>query len=346
MTTHLTIQNHPYFDFSKPIDPQAIAGEDQLLSDLVATPALKRLQSIRFLGGIDYVLIRSPNGAKGNVRYTRYQHSLGVTRLAINYSRERNLSSTDRRLICAAALLHDIGHAPLSHSLEPAFENMFGLEHHRATEDVIRGRSPIGNEICHILHHYRVDVEHLVAIISGQELAYDGFFSGPINFDTIEGILRSQAFLRPSPSNQCPEAVATAALRREDTRDRRIVDDFWHSKDWIYRHVINSRAGILADYACQLFMRRNPENIKASDYFGSEDQIFRKLPGLLQLLTSPSFESDIFKLLDAPITFSSRRYFVDQDTDFFARRDLQRYRQERRQQLLYPSANPEFERGQ
>jgi HD superfamily phosphohydrolase len=95
---------------------------DPLFAELVATPAFQRLKSIRFLGGIDYLLVRAPNGAKGNIRYTRYQHSLGVARLALLYCEERGLSFSERRMIWVAALLHDVGHAPLSHSLEPVFQ--------------------------------------------------------------------------------------------------------------------------------------------------------------------------------------------------------------------------------
>ena len=143
--------------------------DDQLFAELVSTSAFQRLKSIRFLGGIDYCLIRSPNGIKGNIRYTRYQHSLGVVRLAVGYSEMQALSFSDHRLVYVAALLHDIGHAPLSHSLEPVFAEVFGLEHHRATENVISGREPIGRDIYSILRRHGVDVERVIAIIAGKE---------------------------------------------------------------------------------------------------------------------------------------------------------------------------------
>ena len=124
-------RNRPAYDFSDPVNLKGMTGGDPLFAGVVATPAFQRLKSIRFLGGIDYLLVRAPNGVKGNIRYTRYQHSLGVARLALHYCQERGLSSSERRLVYVAALLHDVGHAPLSHSLEPVFDEIFGLEHHR-----------------------------------------------------------------------------------------------------------------------------------------------------------------------------------------------------------------------
>jgi HD superfamily phosphohydrolase len=79
------------YDFSDPVDVKGVTGGDPLFAELVATPAFQRLKSVRFLGGIDYLLVRSPNGIGRNIRYTRYQHSLGVARLALLYSEERAL---------------------------------------------------------------------------------------------------------------------------------------------------------------------------------------------------------------------------------------------------------------
>lgn len=179
---------------------QQLVLEYPLFSALVGTVAFRRLNEIRFLGGIDYLIVRSPNGAPNNVRYTRYQHSLGVARLALMYGRACELSSTDQHVILAAALLHDVGHAPLSHSLEPAFLELFGIDHHQATRDIIRGHVPLGRELYKLLREHQVDVDRLTSIIEGRDDGFHGFFSGPINFDTIEGILRTKNYAQSTPN--------------------------------------------------------------------------------------------------------------------------------------------------
>jgi hypothetical protein len=328
--------NRPLYNFSEPVDLRAFAGEDSVLIELVATRAFRRLKSIRFLGGIDYLLVRVPNGVSGNIRHTRYQHSLGVAHLALLYSGERYLSVADRRLVCIAALLHDIGHAPLSHSLEPVFKEAFGLDHHRATEDIVTGRVPLGREVYETLRRHHVDIERVIAVISGDEVGHDGFFAGPINFDTIEGILRSQTYAKPNPNIPSPEAVAEAALRRSSERDRAVVDEFWLYKDKVYRYVINSRIGVLADFVCQLFMRRHLDQLTRFDYFLTEAQMFRKLRGLQRLLTSRSFETEVMRELDASISYKVRRFFIDSKGDFFGRDDRNRYQQTKDDRILLP----------
>jgi hypothetical protein len=328
--------NRPAYSFKDPVDLAVLAQRDSLLGDLVATRAFQRLKSIRFLGGIDYLFVRVPNGARGNTRYSRYQHSLGVTRLAVTYCDQRSIRQADRNVITAAALLHDVGHGPFSHSLEPIFEEYFGINHHQAAKAIITGKVPLGKEVHQVLRQHQVDVEQVLDVLFGDTHDFDSFFSGPINFDTIEGILRSQSYARPNQNIPSPEAVTEAALKRDSDRDRSLVDEFWLYKDRVYRHIINSHLGVLADFACQYFMRGNLSKITIRDYFVSESAFFQKLPGLRDLLTSRSFEITIMRRLREPIHFRARRFFIDPSVDFFARNDRQRYCQSKEERILIP----------
>jgi hypothetical protein len=321
------------YDYAEPVAVGRIADSEPLFAALVETPAFQRLKSIRFLGGIDYLLVRAPNGAKGNIRYTRYQHSLGVARLALLYSDQKSLSADERRIVYAAALLHDIGHAPLSHSLEPIFSNIFGLDHHEATKSLLRGEVPLGRELFDVLKAYSVDIDRLVNIISGNESGHDGFFTGPINFDTIEGILRARKYAVKGDALS-PEVVTQASMRRETAVDLAVVDSFWGHKDAVYKHVVNSRQGVLADWACQRFMLLNLNQLCPEDYFTTETHMFRLLPGLRQLLTSRSFDVDVNQYIDSPISYKARRFFIKPNGDFFAREDRVRYQQCKEERVL------------
>ncbi len=315
------------YDFSAPVDLKKFVLEDPLFLELVGTSAFRRLSEIRFLGGIDYLIVRSPNGYANNIRYTRFQHSLGVARLALMYSHACELSVTDRRLVFTAALLHDIGHAPLSHSLEPAFFRLFGIDHHQATRDILRGHVPIGRELYKLLRSRQVDIDRLTAMIAGEDDRFHGFFSGPINFDTIEGILRTKTYAQSTPSVAAPELIVDAAVNRSSPAHRELVDQFWKSKDLVYRHVINSDSGVLADQVCQSFLYQNRSYVQATDYFTTEEQLFRKLPGLRQLLISPDFASQASLHVPETVSFRRRRFFVDEAVDFFERNDRARYSQ-------------------
>jgi hypothetical protein len=290
---------------------------------------------IRFLGGIDYLVVRSPNGSK--VRYTRYQHSLGVARLALLYANAKRLKPKERHLIYTTALLHDIGHAPLSHSLEPVFFEYFDIEHHRATEDVIAGRVPIGRHVYEVLQEHHVDVERIIAILSGADASFCGLFTSPINFDTADAIFRAQIYARPKTILPSPERVIEAVIHRRDESDCRTADEFWNYKDQVYRTLINSRSGVFADFACQVYMKRNIDRLSADTYYATEEELFQKLGGLKELLVSRSFESLLAREVDTPVVYSARRFVIDDGADFFARDDRRRYVQQKKLLSISPS---------
>lgn len=313
--------------FRELADVPSIPGNDPLLHDLIETPAFQRLKEVHFLGAIDYRLIPNPNGKQGATRYSRYEHSIGVMRLAHLYSARTEIQPDRRRLICAAALLHDVGHPPLSHSMEPVFRETLGIDHHQATEDIICGRVPLGRDVFSLLRRHAVDIEELIYVVSDGSSCFDGFFCGPINFDTIEGILRSCTYLHPAVLN--PDTVTEAAITRESRRDRDVVDTFWKYKEAVYRSIVNSKEGILSDSVCQFFLRRNPEHIHLDCYYGTEAGLFRRLTGLRELLTSHTFRRDVALVLEDAIHYRSRHYYVDETGDFFARQDEARYRHDR-----------------
>ncbi|MDQ0469569.1 HD domain-containing protein [Labrys wisconsinensis] len=326
------------YNYAAPIDFEEVATE-YLFVDLVQTAAFRRLRGIRFLGGIDYLLVPAPNGASSNVRYTRYQHSLGVARLALHYANLTGLSNQNRRLAYVAALLHDIGHAPLSHSLEPIFEAEFGLNHHIATEDIIAGRVKIGQGVYQTLRRFGIDPDQIIAILAGEADPFQGFFSGPINFDTIEGILRSRRYVMSNTVGPTPIDVVNAAIQRKTEIDRQIVDSFWKCKDDVYNFVIKSRDGALVDHLCQYVMRGNLEKLSRRDFLSTERYLFRKIPELRLVLAISRLRSASREALSRPVAYKARHFYVDTHADFFAWDDERRYRQNKQDRLLSAPAS-------
>ncbi|MCA2442359.1 MULTISPECIES: HD domain-containing protein, partial [Vibrio] len=102
---------------------------DSFFKSIIDTKEFQRLKSVSFLGAIDYTDRKNKS--------TRYIHSLDVAKLALYISEVRNYSTEVTNHLVAAALLHDVGHAPLSHSMEPSFFDEFGIDHHCATTQII-----------------------------------------------------------------------------------------------------------------------------------------------------------------------------------------------------------------
>ena len=218
--------------------------------------------------------------------------------------------------------------------MEPVFKEKLGIEHHKATKDIISGRVPSGKEVYAVLRRHCIDVDDIIALISGECTEFDRFFDGPINFDTIEGILRSCEYVQSASTMTKPDTVAEAAIRREEPEDRDVVDRFWAYKDWVYKNIINSRMGVLSDLACQLFLRRHLDEIDVDCYFATEPNFFRRLPRLRELLVSKKFDTDILRLIEEPVKYRNRNYYIDPTGDFFARCDDARYKHSRNEQVL------------
>jgi uncharacterized protein len=106
------------------------------LKELIQTPEFQRLRRISQLGLASYVF-------PGAV-HTRFLHSLGAAHLAKRVV--SHLSSTPggiglrrhSRLVESAALLHDVGHGPFSHSFERALGRIVGEDEVPTHEDWTR----------------------------------------------------------------------------------------------------------------------------------------------------------------------------------------------------------------
>ena len=88
----------------------------QVEKDLINCPYLQRLRYIKQLGLVNLVF---PGG-----EHTRFSHSLGVMWVIDRISRHLRFDTTTRQTLRLAALLHDVGHFPLSHTLEAAYEDI------------------------------------------------------------------------------------------------------------------------------------------------------------------------------------------------------------------------------
>lgn len=319
-------QRNGDYDFSDPAMPES-QYDSEFIQKICETSAFKRLSDIRFLGALDYRLISNPNGAPYNKRFTRLQHSIGVAAIAMHYLNLTDHTQRERSLCLAAAALHDIGHPPFSHTLEPIFKEYFGLDHHSISEAIIRGSDEQFHDILKILQDYDVNPEDVVSVLNGHDDIFDGFFSGPINFDTIEGILRSRRYLRMQNLGLTPFRVIEAATLRRDEKDRQIVDNFWRMKDEMYNLVIRSRLGVLYDSLFQEAFRTLIDQSNPNDFYLTDTEAFQKFPVLKKAASKADWVRVAQDTLPKEISFVVRRFTVNLEGDFFKREDKVRYQQ-------------------
>jgi HD superfamily phosphohydrolase len=165
-------------------------GEPELA--IIGTPAFLRLDRVQQLGFVSRVW----PGAK----HTRYEHSLGVlhlTRLAVAHLRSHPsgawIDDEDARTVCAAALLHDVGHYPFSHAIEELGPPI--LPHEAVGRRLIE--DPTGDLAPVLRREWGVDPGRVAALIdpAGRTLppadrVLRDLLSGPLDMDKLDYLPR------------------------------------------------------------------------------------------------------------------------------------------------------------
>lgn len=164
-----------------------------LEANIISSRPSQRLRSIRQLGLTHLVF----PGAE----HSRFAHTLGAMHLAgrlydalaeIPLSPlDRGVNSAMRQQVRVAALLHDVGHAPFSHSAESLFDGP--IDH----EEMSR-RIALSAELSPIFESHNFDPAPVVEILSGQGKGVyrllGQMISSELDVDKMDYLLRDSLF--------------------------------------------------------------------------------------------------------------------------------------------------------
>ena len=145
-----------------------------LALELADTPQMQRLRWIKQLGLANLVY--------PGANHTRFEHSLGAYHMAALLTRHLGLEEEDRLLVGAAALLHDVGHGPLSHATEAALAPFLRTDHESVIELLKRG------ELREVLDGHGLRAQDIQAFINGSGLGQ--IVSGEIDVDRMDYLIR------------------------------------------------------------------------------------------------------------------------------------------------------------
>ena len=251
------------------LDRQAPA--EGMVLDLVDTAPFQRLRRIRQLGPA-YLTFHSAESS-------RFTHSLGVFHLA-RRAFERMLPlapelETYRGLLYGAALLHDIGHGPLSHT----GEEMFGLRHEAWSARVIRHHPEIrdcleshesgtAEAVANLLEHGRSPhplIKHLV--------------SSQLDCDRLDYLLRD-SYSTGTRYGQLDLDRILGALTLAPDGDMAIhpkglmaVEHYLVVRNLMYRSVYNHRLNVVCNWLLEKLIQTarqlGPEQVWADEVMAS-----------------------------------------------------------------------------
>ncbi len=223
---------------NEPVEALAIA--------LIDAAPFQRLRRIRQLG----TAFLTFHGAESS----RFTHSLGVlhlARLALNHLvRQHPELEAHRGVLLAAALLHDVGHGPLSHS----GEEMYGLHHESWSGRLIREhpalRDPLeayqrgsAEAVADLLEHGRYPNAAIKALVSSQ-----------LDCDRLDYLLRDSHSTGASYGQLDLERILASFTLAPDgslalhPKGLMAVEHYLVVRNLMYRSVYNHRLNVVCNW--------------------------------------------------------------------------------------------------
>jgi len=142
---------------------------------LLDSRPMQRLRNIK-QNGFCYLVYPAMNS-------TRFEHSLGVMHLAGLMASHLDLVEKETMLLKSASLLHDIGHAPFSHSADPLLSRL-GVSHEINSSYIVQR-----TEVADVLKDYGIRPKAVADIIMGEGVL-GKLLASEIDVDKMDYLIR------------------------------------------------------------------------------------------------------------------------------------------------------------
>ena len=296
--------------FSDPVHGFISVPKNVIMS-LIQTPEVQRLRRIRQLG-IGHLVFP---GAE----HTRFGHALGAMALMqdalANLSEKGTpISPEENTAALAAALLHDIGHGPFSHTLE--HELISGFQHEEMSRvllvhlnERLAGALDLAIEMFDGTYERRFFHQLVSSQLDMDRLDYlrrDSFYTGVVEGEV--GVQRIIKTLRVHPIAGGPDAEIAI-----ESKGIYAVENYIISRRLMYWQVYLHKTVLAGDQ----LLRAIFERVRALLSQGREDAVLGGSPALLFFLrgnvdraelASPAVREQFCALDDTDVLFSLKQW--------------------------------------
>ncbi|QHJ70446.1 HD domain-containing protein [Planococcus halotolerans] len=207
---------------------------DQVIWDLINAREFQRMRRIKQLG-TSYLVF---HGAE----HSRFSHSLGVYEIVRRilddiFHGRPEWDESERLVVLCAALLHDLGHGPFSHS----FEKVFNVDHEDFTREILQGDTEVNS----ILKKVAADFPKKVAEVIGKTYANKqvvSLISSQIDADRMDYLQRDAYYTGVSYGHFDMERILRVMRPFEDqvvikSSGMHAVEDYIMSRYQMYWQV-------------------------------------------------------------------------------------------------------------
>jgi len=270
------------------IPPELSVPLTERVRRIIDTEPFRRLARITQVGLVSLVYPAA--------RHTRFEHSLGVYRLALLLLKRlshvprftQNVSRRDAEKLIVTALLHDIGHYPFCHLIEDI--RIEGLPHHESLAAAFIEQS----DLAELLRtDWNVEPQEVISLLTGNAKSpvdhlLASILSGPIDIDKMDYLFRDSLHAGVPYGRQLDQDRLISSLCLNASGDGLAITEkgktaaelmifaryvmfsevYWH-------HAVRSATAMLQRLFCELYLA---DQIDFSQFIrSSEDEAIRLL---------------------------------------------------------------------
>ena len=258
-----------YFDpIYNSISLDSSKAEERMVIKLIDSYPFQRLRRIKQLGPASLTF----HGAESS----RFNHSLGVFHLArrsLNILIKSNPHLKEfRYLLYGSALLHDLGHGPLSHTSEEAF----GFKHEYWTAKLIREQADISNPLENFKEGSSNQIADLIEFSRSPNKAILSIVSSQLDCDRLDYLLRDSHTTGTKYGQIDLERILSAITIAPDgdlainPKGIMAVEHYLVIRNIMYRSIYNHRLNEVCNWLLERIIetarRLGPSKVWADEY--------------------------------------------------------------------------------
>ncbi|MGI6607767.1 MAG: HD domain-containing protein [Erysipelotrichaceae bacterium] len=283
--------------------------QDKVIWNCIQTKEFQRLRRVKQLGSTSMVYHTS--------EHSRFAHSLGVyeiTRRMINEVNDINnaLTEYEKITVKAAALLHDVGHAPFSHS----FESIMQSSHELYTLQIIEEKSEVNTVLSEYKDTLPEDVANVIRGTHPNRILCQ-MVSSQLDADRMDYLLRDSYFSGTKYGEFDLERILRTMRVADDkltikASGMHTIEDYimarYHMYWQVYYHPVSRSYDTLLQ---KVFMR-------LFDLYKKDNDIVEILPMFKALLEKRKLSNEEMYLLDDATCFYGFNLMSQMDDEILA----------------------------
>lgn len=251
-----------------------ISVDDTLIWHLIQAKEFQRLRRIKQLGGT----FMSFHGAE----HSRFSHSLGVY-LVAKRMMERlvkagaSFTEHERLLTLCAALLHDLGHGPYSHS----FEEVLGISHELFTVRILTEQTQVNAILENYVPGFSEEVKEVIMRTHPNKVIVN-LISSQLDADRLDYLVRD-AYFTGTPYGEIDSNRIMRTMRVVDNElvfkvsGMHAIEDYLLSRYQMYWQVYLHPVARSFDIIVQGLLRRVRFLLETDYPFKQDMALFRDL---------------------------------------------------------------------